>query len=147
MPEMKVNKSIDIDASADQAWEWLADIGNWPKWKPFIIASNYCSGGALKVGSKLRFKPKVGPVPIYLYAKIVESNPPRRLVWEGSAPGVKAVHSFEFEDLGGNKTRVTTRETMSGIGIFALRLLVPQSEFEGMHDRWLQAFKDRAAKK
>jgi len=147
MAEMRVDRSIEIDLSPEQAWEWLADIQSWPSWKPFIISSSYTSGGALRVGSKFKFKPKAGPVPVTLYTTITESKPPNRVAWGGGFPGLRAVHSFDFEKSGGGKTRITTKEAFTGFGVSLLNLVFSQKDLEKMHEAWLKAFQDRAAKK
>lgn len=147
MAEMKVDRSIEINATPEQAWEWLADVKGWPSWKPFIISASYVKGEALKVGSKIKFKPKVGLMPINLYATITECKPTQRVAWAGGFPGIRAVHSFDFESVGSGKTRVTTREAFTGFGVALVKLVLPPVEFEKMHADWLKAFQDKASKK
>ena len=144
MPEMKVDMAVEVEAAPRQVWEWMADVPKWPEWTPFMKSSSYIKGQALEVGSRFKFKPDVKPVAITLKATITESAPPNRIVWEGGLPGLKAVHSFDFEDIGGGKTRVTTREAFTGIGVFFFRLVFPQEKLEGLHQEWLKAIQNKA---
>jgi hypothetical protein len=69
------------------------------------------------------------------------------VAWEGGFPGIRAVHSFDFESIGSGKTRVTTREAFTGFGVALVKLVLPPVEFEKMHADWLKAFQDKAARK
>jgi len=143
MPEINIERSGVVDAAPSQLWEWMANIEDWPHWKPFIISSSLVSGRPLEMGSKLKFKPKMGPVPVPLTVKIVESDKPRRFAWGGGGPGLKALHSFDFEDLDG-KTKVVTRETFSGFGVMILKLFVSEQDLINLHDEWIEAFQKKA---
>ncbi len=137
--------SIEVDATPQQIWEWMADVNEWPQWKPFIISSSYIKGENLEVGSKIKFKPNSGPKPMDLKAVITESEKPSHIAWEGKMPGLKAHHSFDFEDLGNGKTKVITRETFSGMAVFLFRKIMPQAQLEKLHQDWLDAFKAKAS--
>lgn len=147
MAEVKVDMSIEADATPETLWKWMADIPAWPGWKPFIISSSYVKGKNLETGSVVKFKPKAGAISISLKATIVESTPPKRLAWEGGFPGLHAVHSFDFEDIGGGRTKITTKERFYGPAVFIFKLVFPPAKLEQMHRDWLDAFKNRAAKK
>lgn len=130
-----------INASAETLWELMCDVNKWPQWKPFIISSSILSGSPLGLGSVLQFKPKLGPAPINLKVKISVFDKPRKLGWSGGGPGVTAFHGFEFEDAGGGKTRVISKETFEGIGVKILKLVIPQSKLEKLHEDWLEAIR------
>ncbi len=147
MPEMKVERALEVNASPRQLWDWMAAIENWPHWKPFIVSSSLVSGLPLEKGSKLRFKPKMGPAPINLTVRISESDPPNRLAWSGGGPGLAAVHSFDFEDLGNDHTRIVTREVFKGPAVWLLKLFVSQKNLEKLHEQWLEAFQKKAEEK
>jgi len=147
MAELRMERSIEVEATPEQIWEFMVDIGSWSEWKPFLISAAPVSGSPLTLGSKLKFKPRMGPLPITLKVEIIESNPPHRFAWTGGGPGLKAVHSFDFKDAGAGKTQVISWEEFKGIGVNLLKLFVSEEDLGILHDDWVRAIKEKAEKK
>ena len=80
-----------IDASPEQAWALLSNIGQWSRWRPGInrIAVN----GSIEPGTEFSWRD--GRVPIT--SRLVVVEPERRIVWTGRSLGMDAVHVWEFE--------------------------------------------------
>lgn len=109
----KIERSIQIDASASEVWNILSDTAKYPEWNPFIVSS----AGDIRVGaqlnntlrnqdSEMNFKPTV---------LVAEQN--RELRWIGhfGFPGVvDGEHYFIIEENTPGKVIFTQGESFSG---------------------------------
>ena len=109
-----IEKSIVINASAQQVWEVLTDFENWDQWNSFIKKSE----GKAEVGTKLintfdndgkemTFKPKV-----------LKAEPNKELIWRGNLliPGLfDGTHGFRIEEISPNQVRFVNYENFKGI--------------------------------
>jgi uncharacterized protein YndB with AHSA1/START domain len=103
-----VEKSVDIDAPPDAVWDVLVDVDAWPTWNSTVGSASL--DGAFAPGS--RFKWKSGPSTIT--STIERADRPEVAGWTGTTLGARATHVWELEAVG-EGTRVTTRESMSGL--------------------------------
>jgi hypothetical protein len=145
MAELKASKSIEIKASAEKVWEVMARIESWPDWIPVIISAKAAKGEPLSLGSSIKFKPRLGPIPLNLTVKIVESDKPKRLAWGGGGPGVSAIHSFNLEEKDG-VTKLTSSEVFTGFGVPLLKLVMGQADLDNLHEVWIAGYKKAAEK-
>ncbi len=145
MSEYYVEKSLDIDAPVERVWDLLIDVDSWSEWKPFIKKAAVAGGYKyLSNGSKLKMSLiAAGQAPVPLRVTVSEFQKPNSLAWEGGVKGlVHAVHGFELKEVAG-KTRITSRERFQGALVgFVLRIVTPE-DMEAMHEKWVQAFKDK----
>jgi hypothetical protein len=149
MAELIVEKELEVEAPARDIWEAMMDVSAWPEWKPFITKASIGSGyGSLTSGARIRMSVMVGgPASVPLSARVTEFDKPSRLAWEGGVKGLfHAMHSFDFEDRGA-KTRVVSKEIFSGLLLPVVKLMVTEGDLEKLHERWLEAIKDRMEKK
>ena len=145
MPKYLIERSLLVNAPVERIWDALCDVPAWPEWKPFIRA---VTGPARDLALGVRFTMRIAikgpavPVPVTVCA----FERLRRMAWTGGIPGcVMSVHSFLFEPRGG-QTLVISREEFSGALVWAMRLIVSQADLFSLHDRWLQAIKERVEK-
>lgn len=111
---------VDVGASPQRVWEVLTDFPRYPTWTTYIQELD----GHAEVGNRLRLvlgppdrKPYVVDVPV------LEATPGVRLAWAAVIPGAAwlphaiytGVHEFVLADLPGGGTRLTHRETFSGL--------------------------------
>jgi len=106
---------IEIDAPVQAVWAELSAVSTYPEWNPFITAFE----GELVVGSRVevRIAPPGGR-PMTFRPTITAVENERRLEWLGRllVPGVvDGRHSFQLEDLGQGRTRLTQSEAFSGV--------------------------------
>jgi hypothetical protein len=149
MGEMRVEKSIEVEASAAEIWEAVIDVRSWPSWKPFVTKARIAGGyDSVTCGVKIKMSLMVGgPASVPLTVKVVEFEKPSRFAWEGGVKGlVHAVHGFEFQERGG-KTRVTSRETFTGALVPLVKLMVTEEDFHKLHEDWVKAIKKRVEQK
>jgi hypothetical protein len=108
--------SIQIDATPQQVWAVLTDLGAYPRWNPFIISS----AGQVKVGATLTnvMHDATGNTTFTPVVQIVE--PGRELRWLGKVgPGgiFDGQHTFTIVRLGPHRVLFTQREDFTGVAI------------------------------
>jgi hypothetical protein len=112
---MKTIQAVtEIAAPVETVWAELAAVSKYAEWNPFITALE----GALVAGGRLevRIVPPGGR-PMTFRPTVIEVEQGRRLAWLGRLllPGVfDGRHSFQLEDLGQGRTRLTQAEEFSG---------------------------------
>jgi len=127
----------EIQAKQEKIWDILADVENWPKWQ----GTDFVKLGTpapLKDSSK--FVANLGGMRWDL--TVIEANRPRSIAWVGKRPGLKGVHSWEFQEREG-KIVATTKETMSGWMLFPLYFMA-RSTLSKTDSKWLADLKVRA---
>ena len=106
---------IEIQATADQVWDALADFAAYRDWNPFIVEA---SGTALP-GQRLKLRMRLpGGRPMTFRPEVLEAGPGRKLRWLGRllTPGLfDGEHSFTIEPAGPGRVRVTQHEEFRGL--------------------------------
>ena len=98
---------IEINADPDTIWDVLVDIKNWPRWNPDIKSASL--EGDVAEGSKFRWKARS----ISITSIFQDVDKPRLLGWTGKTMGIKAIHIWKLEPIGG-VTLVRTEESWKG---------------------------------
>lgn len=133
---MKTIEAVtEIDAPVQAVWAELSAISTYPEWNPFITTFE----GELVVGSRVevRIAPPGGR-PMTFRPTITAVEEARRLEWLGRliVPGFfDGRHCFQLEDLGQGRTRLTQKETFSGVlvGLTGKTLKRTRAGFEAMN--------------
>lgn len=134
---ISVEYSIEVQAKAEKLWEILTDVESWPSWQgtPFVKLSKPC-----RIIKGSTFVAVLGGSTWHLV--VTKAERPHKIVWEGRCLGLKGVHEWEFvEDKG--KTKVTTRETMTGWMLFII-YPITKKRLSHTDEKWLADFKLRA---
>jgi hypothetical protein len=110
-----IRTAVDIDATADVAWQVLTSFDSYAQWNPFI---QYVAGTA-EVGSRLtvRLAPPGGRSRTFR-PTVTEVEPGRVLEWLGrlGLPGVfDGRHRFELATLPDGRSRLSQSERFSGL--------------------------------
>ena len=108
--------SIQIDATPQQVWAVLTDLGTYPRWNPFIISST----GQLTAGATLtnRMRDATGTTTFTPVIQVIE--PGRELQWLGRVgPGLifDGRHTFTITVLGPHRVLFTQREDFTGVAV------------------------------
>jgi hypothetical protein len=112
---MKTIEAVtEINAPVQAVWAELSAVSTYPEWNPFVTTFE----GELVVGNRVevRIAPPGGRAMTFR-PTITAVEERRRLEWLGRllVPGVfDGRHSFQLEDLGQGRTRLTQTETFSG---------------------------------
>jgi hypothetical protein len=134
---MKTIQAVtEIAAPVETVWAELAAVSTYAEWNPFITALE----GALVAGGRLKVRiAPVGGRPMTFRPRVIEVEEGRRLEWLGRLllPGVfDGRHSFELEDLGQGRTRLTQAEEFSGclVPLTGKALERTRAGFEAMNE-------------
>lgn len=136
MKQKEICAEIIINASIQDVWRVLTDIKNYPKWNPFIVASE----GELKVGKKIKNTLLNGKKEMIFTPTITEFDPNYRLAWLGSL-GFRGIfdgnHSFELHRLEEGKTKLIQHERFTGLFAGLILKFIKEdtlSSFEAMNE-------------
>ncbi|OPY37480.1 MAG: Polyketide cyclase / dehydrase and lipid transport [Methanoregula sp. PtaU1.Bin051] len=137
-PAMVLEREITVNAPPETVWNVLAGIAEWPAWNPGV--SSVTIGDNLTVGTHFRWRAKG----IQISSTVTELIIGRRICWTGNSVGIHAMHLWTFEPVGG-RTRVTTREALSGWLVKILTVFRP-AFLDRSLEKTLAALKARAEK-
>lgn len=96
-----------IRAPLQAVWDTQLDLARWPSWNAEVESMQVVG----EVGLGTEFTWKAGGLTIH--SKIIELQPHRRVVWQGEALGLSAVHAWDFADTA-DGVRVRTHERFTG---------------------------------
>lgn len=125
---MQYRASTEIDATAEQVWEALVDVGTWHEWDPHVelVDGEVVEGGAVTVHTTL--SDRAFPV------TVSELVPNERMVWSSGMPlGLfKGARTFTLEESDGTTT-YTAHEVFSGPLVKLIGRTMPdlQPSFDG----------------
>lgn len=111
-------KDIEINAPVHHVWAIQSDIKSWPKWQKDISSVNI--EGKLTKGTVFKWK----AMGMNITSVLQEVNENKTIGWSGKSIGMNAIHVWKFEKQG-NKTIVTTEESLSGWLPMLIRLFNP----------------------
>lgn len=111
-------KDIEINAPVHHVWAIQTDIKSWPKWQKDISSVNI--EGKLTKGTVFKWK----AMGMNITSVLQEVNENKTIGWSGKSIGMNAIHVWKFEKQG-NKTIVTTEESLSGWFPMLIRLFKP----------------------
>jgi hypothetical protein len=131
-----VEREISIQAPLETVWRWQSDIDKWSDWNPDIRHSKM--DGPLAPGTVFQWK--AGGASIVSTLQDVE--PMRKLAWTGKTSGLRAAHTWRFEQQG-DSVLVATRESFDG---YWARLLpnVARKLLDKALRTWLESLKRQA---
>jgi hypothetical protein len=136
MPTFTLEYSAEAESTAERLWDILVDVKAWPEWQ----GTSHVDPPAAPLQTGSTFVAELGGHKWHL--TVTEADRPKRLVWTGRQMGLHAVHEWEFAQTGG-RTKVTSRETMSGWMLLFVRGMVEKKVSE-TDEKWLAALKSKA---
>jgi hypothetical protein len=75
----KAGGSIHIDRPAVEVFEFVADAENNPRWRSYVVETQWLDDGPMRVGRRGRQVSKVFGRPMAVVAEIAEWDPPRHV--------------------------------------------------------------------
>lgn len=100
-------RKVLINAPIDHVWRIQSDINNWPQWQKEVSFAKL--QGELTKGTSFTWK----AMGMSIHSQLQEVIKNKIIGWSGKSFGMSAVHIWEFAKQG-NKTMVTTEESLSG---------------------------------
>lgn len=83
---MKVERSIEIAATPERIYEVIMDPTCLERWVTIHAALESAPDGPLRQGSELTQRLQLAGRGFTVHWKVIENQPARRVVWEGSGP-------------------------------------------------------------
>ena len=125
---------IVIDASPDDVWKVLADVGGWPEWQHDILAATISQPAA--AGVTFQWSISHGTI----RSRLAVFEPPHRLTWFGTLFIFHAIHVWVLHAQPDGQTLVETRESMSG---WPIAWFYSSADLLETDRQWLAALKIR----
>lgn len=135
--------SIDIAAGPDAVWDVLTDVEAWPRFVPGVARSRLLNPEARgRLAPSSRFAWVNNGVPIRSRIEVMTAE--HRLTWTGSALWLVAVHRNTLEPLDAGGCRLTSDESMAGLGA---RWLMPKQRLETGLEHFVGAIAQEARRR
>ena len=123
-----------INAPPARVWGLLTDVNAWPGWQHDI--HSVAISGEVRSGTLFTWN---GGMEVH--SKIMLVEPLREFVWTGTTYRVRAIHRWDLKQLPGDRTFVTSSESMNG---FLLPLFYSSKKLEESERHWLDCLKAAA---
>ena len=138
--------STDLPVSAETAWDVLADVEAWPRFLPGVSRARIMMSGDTprdpRLGQGAEFRWTNAGVPLRSCVEVVETG--RELTWTGVALWLVAVHRNTLEPLSADSCRLTSQESMAGLGA---SWLMPADKLGRELTGFVQAIRDEAVRR
>jgi hypothetical protein len=141
---IRLEYSTSAKCSPQHVWQKFEKLEEWAWWNPVIGQARWLQGQRWQQGGRFLFQ-LMRPRLMTFKPVIIESAPPHRLAWVGTASGFKGEHWFSFEEQSDGSTMLKTWENMSG----PLTLFFgkgTRNKIVGSYREWLEALKVEAEK-
>jgi uncharacterized membrane protein len=102
---MKIQHSIEIDASVDRVWELTMDVEAWPAHTPSMTSVERLDATPLAVGSQARIKQPAQPERVWT---VTTFEPRQRFAWSTKAMGTRMTGGHQLEERNGGTTNTLT---------------------------------------
>ena len=123
---MIIREDIVVRAPLETVWNTFSCLEDWGSWNNVCRTCTIDTGEGLEQGTCFSFTVRPYNLPIRISPTVTHCDPGRKVVWAGSRLGIRAEHTFLFEEKDGAVT-VTSIEEFSGSLLLLSRMLfVPQ---------------------
>ena len=118
---VRLNASIEIQASPEEVWQVLTDFTAYSQWNPFMTSAQVTSpGGRLDKGARLRIVMHDASGDTTFTPKVLTDVPGKELRWLGKM-GFRGVadgeHRFTIEQIHPGRVRLTQSERFTGVAV------------------------------
>lgn len=108
---MRFEAGTEIDATAEQVWAVLTDVGRWPEWTASVSRAERGESGPLTVGATARLtQPRLRPA-VWRVTELIEG---REFTWVSATPGVRTSGEHRLLPLPDGRTRVELAIVQTG---------------------------------
>src|SRR5215218_2226469 len=109
---MRFEKSIDIDAPQQRAWDVLSALEAWPQRIETVDTVELLTRAPITKGSRVRLKQPKLPEGVW---DVTDWNPPSYFEWTQKTSGITSVAGHRVEPLGEGRARLTLTLHMRGL--------------------------------
>jgi hypothetical protein len=108
-----IQAEVTIQAPLPVVWRVFSHLEEWKEWNTACNSCRFTSGEALAEGACFTFVVKPIVFPVRVEPRVVSCDPGREVVWEGQRLGIRAVHTWRFEQQPGGVV-LKSEETFKG---------------------------------
>lgn len=141
---LRLGYSTSAKCQPQHVWQKFEKLEEWAWWNPVIGQARWLEGERWQKGGRFLFQ-LMKPWVMTFKPAIIESAPPQRVAWVGTAFGFKGEHWFSFEEQHDGATLLKTWEEMSGF-MTLLFSAGTRQKLLAMYREWLEALKVEAEK-
>jgi hypothetical protein len=140
---MIIEESVEIQAPLRIVWRVFSTMEDWQSWN--LVCENCCivSGDGMAENTCFSFQMRPYYLPIKVMPTITKCKPGKEVIWEGSRFGVKAVHSFIFEEKEG-AVRLVSSESFHGPLLWLSKLIFIPKRLHHLTRELMAAIKNQA---
>ena len=117
---------LEVRTPIDEVFAFLADFSNTEKWDPGVVSAKKRGGGPVALGTRFKVVSKFLGQELPLAYRVVQYDPPSRIVLEAENDNLRSVDTITFEKTArGTSLTYDANITLKGIryaGDFALHL-------------------------
>jgi|JI10StandDraft_1071094.scaffolds.fasta_scaffold02476_24 hypothetical protein len=117
MPMARYLTSIESTATAEQAFDLIADFSRITQWDPGVVSGKLLDAGPIKVGTRFEVVSAVGPRRIPLTYEVLEWNRPSRAVLQATTRDFTSYDVITVTDLAGSGSEVVYEANLTLHGI------------------------------
>ena len=88
---------LDVRHPIDEVFAYLADFSNTEKWDPGVVSAKRRGGGPVSLGTRFKVVSKFLGQELPLDYRIVQYDPPSRVVLEAENENLRLVDTITFE--------------------------------------------------
>ncbi len=143
---------LEVRRPIDEVFAYLADFSNTEKWDPGVVSARKQGSGPVTVGTRFEIVSRFLGQELPLEYRIVQYDPPGRVVFEAENDNLRSVDTLTFEKIArGTRLTYDANLTLKGlryVGDFALHVAfqwIGRRALEGLRDA-LRTRRKRSAK-
>src|SRR3954451_778630 len=102
----KYNGTVDAPHAAEEVWNYLADLRSVGEWDPSVESVKLTAGDPLTVTARYELEVSFRGRTISLPYRVVEVDPPHRVVFEAETEAVSVHDEARIEPVDGGSSRV-----------------------------------------
>ena len=95
---MIIQAEVAIRAPLPVVWQVFSHLEEWKEWNTACNSCRFTAGDELTEGACFTFVVKPIIFPVRVEPRVVSCEPGREVVWEGERLGIRAVHTWRFEE-------------------------------------------------
>jgi hypothetical protein len=140
---MIIEETVEINAPLPVVWRVFSTMENWQSWN--TVCENCCivSGEGMAQDTCFTFQMRPYYLPIKVMPTITKCEPGKEVIWEGSRFGVRAVHSFTFEERE-DVVLLTSSESFRGPLLWLSKLIFIPKRLHRLTQELMASIKDQA---
>ena len=133
--------TIEVPRPIDEVFRYLADFSNAAKWDPGVVRARQASPGPVAPGTEFEVVARFLGRDVALRYRVVQLDPPNRVVLEGETDTLRLVDTIVLEKWGAG-TRIHYDANLSLKGLYYLADLPLHALFQWIGRRAIQGLEE-----